>query len=238
MATYKGEEFKFPDESEAGEDVKTESKVEVEIEDDTPVEDRGRKAAPPPEDPTDEELSSYDEKVQARIKKFTRGYHDERRAKEEALREREAAESYAKQVLEENKKLQKQLATGSQAYIETSKVAAEASFKAAKQKYKEAYESGDADALADAQAEITKATLAMDKSENMRPIEVEEKEFSRQEQPKLSPRTQKWLDSNSDWWGQDEEMTMAAMGIDKKLQREYGADYVRSEEHTSELQSH
>ena len=74
MATYKGEEFKFPDESEAGEDVKTESKVEVEIEDDTPVEDRGRKAAPPPEDPTDEELSSYDEKVQARIKKIGRAH--------------------------------------------------------------------------------------------------------------------------------------------------------------------
>jgi len=225
----KGEEYKFPDEVEP----EIEAKVEVEIEDDTPEPDRGRKTAPPPEDPTDEELASYDDKVQARIKKFTRGYHDERRAKEEALREREAAENYARQVLEENKKLQKQLATGSQAYIETSKVAAEAAFKAAKQKYKEAYESGDADAVADAQAEITKATLAMDKTENMRPIEVEDKEFTpaKPEPSKLSPRTQKWLDSNSDWWGQDEEMTMAAMGIDKKLQREYGPDYVGTEEY-------
>jgi hypothetical protein len=42
---------------------------------------------------------------------------------------------------------------------------------------------------------------------------------------------QKWVDSNSDWWGKDEEMTMAAMGIDKKLQREYGADYVGTEEY-------
>jgi len=225
----KGEEYKFPDEVEP----EIEAKVEVEIEDDTPEPDRGRKTAPPPEDPTDEELASYDDKVQARIKKFTRGYHDERRAKEEALREREAAENYARQVLEENKKLQKQLATGSQAYIETSKVAAEAAFKAAKQKYKEAYESGDADAVADAQAEITKATLAMDKTENMRPIEVDDREFTpaKPEPSKLSPRTQKWLDSNSDWWGQDEEMTMAAMGIDKKLQREYGADFIGSEEY-------
>jgi hypothetical protein len=54
---------------------------------------------------TDEELATYDEKVQKRIKKFTRGYHDERRAKEEAFREREAAEEFAKQVYEENKKL-------------------------------------------------------------------------------------------------------------------------------------
>ena len=111
MATQKfGQEeaYEFPDEKEAKAAAK--DKFEVEIEDDTPPEDRGRKPMKEPvEDPTDDELSSYDEKVQARIKKFTRGYHDERRAKEEALREREAAESYAKQVYEENKRLQQQL---------------------------------------------------------------------------------------------------------------------------------
>ena len=99
-----------------------EDKFDVEIEDDTPPEDRGRKPSRQPiEDPTEDELASYDEKVQSRIKKFTRGYHDERRAKEEALREREAAETYAKQILEENKRLQQQLATGSKALIETTK---------------------------------------------------------------------------------------------------------------------
>ena len=39
------------------------------------------------------------------------------------------------------------------------------------------------------------------------------------------------LETNSDWFGVDDEMTMAAMGIDKKLQREYGADYVGTEEY-------
>jgi hypothetical protein len=81
MADFKGDDFKFPDETS----VETTADVpdlEIEIENDTPPEDRGRKAAPPPEDPTDDELASYDEKVQARIKKFTRGYNDERRAKE------------------------------------------------------------------------------------------------------------------------------------------------------------
>ena len=56
----------------------------------------------PPEDVTDDELKSYDEKVQKRLKKFTKGYHDERRAKEEALRERLAAEEFAKKLYEEN----------------------------------------------------------------------------------------------------------------------------------------
>ena len=101
LPKFEGEEFEFPDEKEAKEKAKAVEKkdddFQIEIEDDTPIEDRGRKAAPPPEDPTEDELASYDEKVQARIKKFTRGYHDERRAKEAALREREAAEQFAKQ---------------------------------------------------------------------------------------------------------------------------------------------
>jgi hypothetical protein len=234
MATQKFSEeaYEFPDEKEAKAAVK--DKFEVEIEDDTPPEDRGRKPMKEPvDDPTDDELASYDEKVQARIKKFTRGYHDERRAKEEALREREAAEAYAKQVYEENKRLQQQLAYGSKAFIEQSQTSAEVELVSAKKAYKEAYEAGDVDALAEAQATIAKATLKLDKASGMKPIEVEDKEFEapKQQAPKITPRTQKWVDANSDWWGQDEEMTMAAMGIDKRLQREYGADYVGTEEY-------
>ena len=237
LPEFKGEEFEFPDEKEAKQAAAEDDKFSVEIEDDTPPEDRGRKAAPPPEDPSEDELNSYDEKVQARIKKFTRGYHDERRAKEEALRERQAAEAYAKQVYEENKRLQQQLATGSQAYIEQSKSTADIELTAAKKKYKEAYESGDVDALADAQAEIARATLKVEKAQGLRPIEVEEKDnFQPAQQPQsqtpsISPRTKKWVDANADWWGVDEEMTMTAMGLDKKLAKEYGPSYVGSEEY-------
>jgi hypothetical protein len=236
MATQKfGQEeaYEFPDEKEAKAAAK--DKFEVEIEDDTPPEDRGRKPMKEPvEDPTDDELSSYDEKVQARIKKFTRGYHDERRAKEEALREREAAEAYAKQVYEENKRLQQQLSHGSKVFIEQSQTTAEVELVNAKKAYKEAYEAGDVDALAEAQATIAKATLKLDKASGMKPIEVDDREFeapTKQQAPRVTPRTQKWVDSNSDWWGKDEEMTMAAMGIDKRLQREYGAEYVGTEEY-------
>ena len=226
-------EFELPDPDK--EDIAAEDeKFEVEIEDDTPPEDRRRKPMKEPvEDPTEDELASYDEKVQARIKKFTRGYHDERRAKEEAFREREAAETFAKQVFEENKRLQQQLATGSKAFIEQSQTSADLELANAKKKYKEAYENGDVDAITDAQAEISKATLKLDKAQGLKPIEVEEKEFTpaKQENPSLTPRTQKWVKSNSDWWGIDEEMTMAAMGLDKKLAKEYGADYVGTEEY-------
>ena len=232
MATQRfEEEFKFPHEKTA---VEEEDRLEIEIEDDTPPEDRGRKPMKEKvEDPTDEELSSYDEKVQARIKKFTRGYHDERRAKEQALREREATESYAKQLIEENKKLQQQLSSGSKVLIEQSQSSAAIQLDSAKKKYKEAYEAGDVDALTDAQTEIAEATLKLDKTRGMRPIEVEEKNFTsaQPEEPNLTPRTRKWVDRNSDWWGKDDEMTMTAMGIDRKLQKEYGADYVGTEEY-------
>ena len=242
MATKFGDDYEFPDEKEtkktkaAAED----DKLDIEIEDDTPAEDRGRKPMKEPvEDPTDDELATYDEKVQARIKKFTRGYHDERRAKEEALREREAAETYARQILEENKKLQQQLSTGSKAYIETSQEAAAAALVAAKKKYKEAYDSADPDELADAQAEITRATLKIERTSDMKPIEVEERTFKApvDTAPKVSPRTQRWIENNSDWWGKDEEMTSAALGLDKKLQREYGVEYIGSPDYFKTIDS-
>ena len=237
MATrFEDDDFEFPDEKEAkqAKAVAEEDKLSIEIEDDTPVQDRGRKPMKETvEEPTEDELATYDEKVQARIKKFTRGYHDERRAKEEALREREAAEAYARQILGENKKLQQQLSTGSKAYIETSKEAAAAELIAAKKKYKEAYDAADPDELADAQAEIARATLKIERTSDMKPIEVEEREFKAPAEtaPKVNPRTQRWIENNSDWWGKDEEMTSAALGLDKKLQREYGVEYIGSAEY-------
>ena len=237
------DEFEFPDEKEekASKKAAAEEKFSVEIEDDTPPEDRGRKPMREPvEDPSDDELASYDEKVQSRIKKFTRGYHDERRAKEEALREREAAETYARQVLEENKRLQQQLATGSKVLIETTKTAAESELLAAKERYKKAYETADPDALAEAQSEIARATLKVERTADMRPHEVEEREFQQPQQtkrPVLSRRTQQWVDQNSDWWGQDDEMTAAAMGLDKKLAKQYGPQYIGSEEYFQTIDS-
>ena len=229
MATQQTEEeYKFPHEANNEE---AEDNFEVEIEDDTPEQDRDRKPMKAKvEDPTDEELSSYDEKVQARIKKFSKGYHDERRAKETALREREATETFAKQVYEENQRLKGQLKTGSEVFIEQNKSTAQMELDAAKKRYKEAYESGDSDGVADAQMQITKATLKIDRAEQMRPIEESETPLPRAES-KVTPRTQSWVNENADWFGVDDEMTMAAMGLDKKLKTQYGDGYAGTEEY-------
>ena len=238
MATqFKGEEFEFPDEK-SEKDEKVSNEIELEIEDDTPEQDRGRKAAPPPKDPTDEELASYSDDVQQRIKRFTRGYHDERRAKESAERERQAAEEFARKVYEENRRLKEQLKSGSEVFIETSKSAAQNDLDTAKRKLKEAFEAGDADALATAQEEVAKATLKMDKAQTMRPIQMQDEgEFkpARQEENNISPKTKRWIEKNNEWFGVDDEMTMLAMGLDKKLQRQYGADYIGTDDYFQEI---
>jgi hypothetical protein len=239
MAEFKGEEFKFPDAEEEKAELESNSNIEIEIEDDTPEADRGRKAAPPPEDPTDEELASYDEKVQSRIKRFTRGYHDERRAKEEALRSSQAAEDFARQVLEENKRLQNQLAYNSNVYIDSAKELAVGKLNSAKAKLKTAFEAGDSDALADAQAEVADAAAQIRETSRLTPVVPrQQQEYvppQQTQKQKISPRSENWLENNGDWFGKDDEMTMTAMGIDKKLQKKYGADYVGSEEYFQEV---
>lgn len=232
------DDFKFPHEEEeakgkpAAED---DGGFDVEIEDDTPEPDRGRKPMKEPvEEPTEDELASYDEKVQQRIKKFTRGYHDERRAKEEALREREAAERMTKQLWDQNRKLQEQVSLGSKAYIEQSKSSAEMEFDNAKKRFKEAVESGDYDAQTDAQVEISRATLNLDKVQNMRPLQVEENDVQIQQrstnQPAVSQRDESWMQKNT-WFGTDPEMTASALGLHQKLAKEHGASFVGSDDY-------
>jgi len=233
------DDFKFPhevDEEAKGKPVDTEDdSFEVEIEDDTPPEDRGRRPMKTQvEDVTEDELSEYDEKVQARIKKLGKGYHDERRAKEEALREREAAEKLTKQLWDQNRQLQQQVSLGSKAYIEQSKNSAEMEFENAKKRYKEAYESGDSDAVVEAQAEVSRATLNLDKVQNMRPLQVEENDVQIQQrstnQPNVSQRDQRWMQKNT-WFGTDPEMTASALGLHQKLAKEHGAEFVGSDEY-------
>jgi hypothetical protein len=89
------EPYKFPDEVEDNtiEVVTDESDIEVEIVEDTPERDRGRKPLDREvSDPTDEEIESYSDNVKKRIKDLTHARHDERRAKEALLREKEELE--------------------------------------------------------------------------------------------------------------------------------------------------
>ena len=115
-------DIRRPDEDDIEIDVSAESDVEIEIEDDTPPDDRGRKPLDRDvSDPSDDEIEQYSDKVQKRIKELAHARHDERRAKEAALREREEAIRVAQQLVEENKKLRGYVNTGEQTFAEVLK---------------------------------------------------------------------------------------------------------------------
>jgi hypothetical protein len=227
LPKFEGEEYQLPE----PEDTKPiQGELDIEIEDDTPPEDKV-KSTREVEDADDEELSSYSKGVQSRIHKMTLAKNNERRAKDEAIREREAAETFAKQVYEENKRLKSQLEEGSKIFIDQNKNTAQMEIDTAKKRFKQAFETGDSDELTSAQEALAKATLRLDKAETMRPIESAEIPYEQPQQNRLAPSTQEWVDNNSDWWGKDEEMTMSAMGLDKKLQKQYGSEYVGTPEY-------
>jgi hypothetical protein len=228
----KDDEFKFPDEAESKDakaddkvdfEVEGESEPEIEVVDDTPAEDRGRKPmAEPPKEVTDEELSKYDEGVQKRIKHFTKGYHEERRAKESAEREKDEALRLAQAVLEENKRLKGSVNQNQTALLEQAKRVVSNEVETAKRMYKEAYEAGDTEKLVEAQEALTNAKIRADKVNNFRPTPLQEEETPVQiaQQPtRAAPVDEKllaWQDQNQ-WFGSNKRMTAYALGLHEDL---------------------
>jgi hypothetical protein len=208
-----------------GKDGGDEGKPEIQVVDDTPKRDRGRKPAKEaPAEVTDEELAEYSEAVQKRIKQFTRGYHDERRRAEAAEREREEAVRFAQHLSEQYKQAQDMLSQGEKVFLEQAKKATEAEINVATRAYKDAYEAGDADALAKAQQLLTSAQVTLDRINNYRPAPVQNKETEvytpqptqKPSVPKPDDRALSWQDDNP-WFGDDEEMTSFALGVHEKL---------------------
>jgi len=229
MAEIEKTEFEFPDEAEVnarkgGKVVEPESDApEIEVVDDVPEEDRGRKPmTEPPKEVTDDELSKYDESVQKRIKHFTKGYHDERRAKEAAEREKEEALRFARSLAEENKQLKGSVSQNQTALLEQAKKVVANELETAKRQYKEAYEAGDSDALVNAQEALTSAKMKADKVNNFRPAPLQEEKIdvqpAYQPQP-AAPVDEKllaWQDQNQ-WFGSNKRMTAYALGLHEDL---------------------
>jgi hypothetical protein len=211
--------------------------VEIEIVDDTPPKDRGRKPSDPPEDPTDEELEGYSEKVRKRMSHLTKGYHDERRAKETAFREKEEAIRYAQQILEENKNLKGTVGKNQEVLLEQAKRATAGEVEQAKAKYKLAYESGDSDAVVAAQDDLTAAKIKADRINNFRlpTVQTPEVEVKQQQTaPQVDEKAVNWQQQNS-WFGSDDEMTSFALGLHQKLVKQ-GLD-PRSDEYYEKINS-
>jgi len=163
------ENYKFPDEEEVKPPAETagnEDDFEIEIEDDTPPQDRGRKPSQPEfvEEMEKDELSEYSAEAKKKIDGFKKIYHDERRAKEAAERERQAAIDAAKKLYEENKTLKGRVNSTESIAVDSFKSNAEQELMMAKKEYKDAYESGDSDRLVDAQEKMTTAKIKLDRA--------------------------------------------------------------------------
>jgi hypothetical protein len=204
-----------------------EEEYELEIIDDTPKADRNRKVSEPPADVTDEELEQYSEKVRNRIKHFNKGYHDERRAKESAQREREELERYAQRLVDENKELKGSVTKNQNALLEQAKKNTTVEVAQAKEAYRSAHETGDTDALVEAQDQLTTAKLRADKLDNFEvpalqdeetPVQIGEYD-TRTPTVETDLKAEAWQKANS-WFNSDDEMRGYAYGLHTKLIKE------------------
>ena len=221
------ENYKFPDEKEPEEqDVEVETEegdIELEVVDDTPEEDRGRKPLDREvNDPSDEEIAEYSEKVQKRMKELTHARHDERRAKEAAHREREEAIRVAQKLIEENKALRQNVQTNQSVAVESMKAQAESTLAMARKKLKEAQENYDTDAIIEAQEELAAARYRYEKLKDYKapPLQQPKEDVYNQpttpQAPELDEKAMRWQQQNR-WFGQDDEMTSLALAVHKKL---------------------
>jgi len=240
MAELDKTEYEFPDEIEEKQsrlgskvvEPEPEEKVvdepEIEIVDDTPDEDRGRKPMEtPPQEPTDEELAAYSQRDRNKLREFTKGYHDERRAKEAAIREKEEAIRIAQAVYEENQKLKSTVHSSQSALLEQAKKVVSQEVEEAKRRYKSAYESGDADALVQAQEDLTTAKMKAERVNNFKPTPLQEEKTvvqpAYQQAPRVDTKAVEWQQANK-WFGTDKEMTGFALAVHEKLVNDEGLD--------------
>jgi len=200
--------------------------VEVEILDDIPEADK-RDARPaadrvdPDSEDFEKEIEDYSDNAQKRIKAVKFEYHEERRAKEAAVRQNEEAIRYAEQVASDNTALKQSLENSNQVLIEQYGARSDAELEQARTHFKEAYEGGETEALLEAQERLSRlhaervGALASTHRINSAPAQ-------QPQQPQQSQvpdaRAMEWLRHNS-WYQAPgyEEMSGYAVGLHEKL---------------------
>ena len=229
MAEFEKPGFKFPDEgteivAREGEE-KDDVKIEIEIEDDRPEQDR---VDPLPENVKEElyedELTDYSSKVKKKLLQMKKLAHDERREKDAAMREQQEALAFAQQVIEENKRLKSHLNENEKSILQSVSKNVEMEMEQAKRSYREAYESGDTEKMLEAQQKLTDVALRQEKVKNFKPtpLQIETPVVqTRQEAvtPRADPSAVAWQQENG-WFGQDKLMTGMALALHEQLKDE------------------
>jgi len=214
------------------EPVQGELDFDIEIEDDTPKADRNRQPLP---DEVKEELDAdtlddYSDRVKNRMAQLKKAWHDERRAKEAADRERAEAARVAEQIMSENRKLKETLSTGEADYLKTLQEKYMSDLAIAQREYREAYDAGDSEKLVEAQTKMNEAQYKLGQAQDRQPqynqetLQTNENAVSSSQDtvkpsvPRPDAKALAWQEKNT-WFGQDEEMTSLALGLHEKLVR-------------------
>jgi hypothetical protein len=249
MATISNE-YKFPHEIEEDDKGKPESDIEityeedsdevkVEIKDDTPTADRN--VDPLPDDVKEalekaDSSEDYSHNVKTKFKQYKKAWHDERRAKEAAYREQQEALQIAQSILEENKKLKGMLHNGEKELISTYQTSAEMELGKAERNYKDAYESGESDRLLEAQKELMRAEMKLDKTKSFKPtVQITENDVQttqKQAQTQMDPKVSDWVSKN-EWFVDPSKRSMRryAEGVHEDLTDRYGKAFIGTDEY-------
>ena len=188
-------------------------------------------------DTDEDELSGYSQKVKSRINKLTAKARAEERDRQEAQR-------LAEQLYHENQRLQERIKGLDTGYLSEYGTRLEAQSIAAKDAFKKAYESGDADAIAVAQEQMSKIAIdqerfriAKQRATTQAPVQAERQEATvqqqRQPEVRVDPKAQTWAERN-EWFGSDKMLTAAAMALHSTLVEDEGFD-PSSDEYYSEI---
>lgn len=232
------DKFEFPEPQEVNTaDADDSVEFEIEVVDDTPPEDRNRKPLESaPSEVTEDELAGYSEKVRKRIQTISRGYHDERRAKEAAVREAEEARKLAQSIIDENNKLKGTVNQNQQTLLEQAKKVTGQELEDARRKFKVAYEAGDADALTDAQEALAAAKFKVERVNTFRPTPLQptNNQVLMPVAQQIDPAVADWSQRNQ-WFGSDEGMTKVALDYHNRLVNS-GVD-PKSEEYYDKIDS-
>ena len=182
-----------------------------------------------------EELEAYSDNVQKRINQLTA-------KRKQALEEADAAFNFAQQQKNENDQLKQQLNQLNQGYTSEFGNRIESQTAQAKKLFKEAFDVGDSDKMAEAQDLMAKLAIENERlriqkirteqagtaQNNEAKVNAEAKQNQQRQAPQkqdLEPKLQKWLDGNS-WFGQDMVMTRGAQAIHEQLVGAEGFDPV------------
>tara|TARA_R110002167_G_scaffold115794_1_gene290327 strand:- start:146 stop:1207 length:1062 start_codon:yes stop_codon:yes gene_type:complete len=221
---------------------------DIEVVNDVPEKDRNRLPSTPPEEVTDEELEDYSDKVQKRIRHFSKGYHDERRAKETAERQSKELETLAQKLLNENNNLKDNLSKNKDVLMRQAKKAVENDFEKAKTAYRSAYEEGDSERLLNAQNALTKAEIATQRLDTLQnnnqalqtsenKVQTSIREPQNNATVPVDSRALQWQENNK-WFGTvaNEPETAFALGLHKQITEAEGVS-ADSDEYYDRLNS-